>query len=181
MNAFENQIFDFVTSGTIRCSEAAGLILSRFEPVVERKFSGNQYMFGPERKIQIKPLNLIDGILRTQKIVDGLYYVLVEEMVDVGRRSERKYLVATPVMNVCENGQTVKKQENFKVAIAMECPRMGRKLHCVQLDFSGDGENQTMTLLEIEDVGVVEKIGTNLAYVRDAKSWLEYIVSYHGK
>lgn len=181
MGAIENRIYDFVTSGTIGRDENPGLILSRYGPVLEKRFSGNQYMFGEKRSIQIKPINVMDGIVSVKKIVDGLHFAVIEKYEHVGKVGEQPYLIVSPVFQEHMKKQIVKPNQLFNVAISNKCPKIGQKLHCVQLDFSEDGDTQLLTPIEIKVVGVVEMIGNGLAYVRDAENWFEYIVSYHSK
>ena len=181
MGAIENKIFDFVTSGIIGRNERPGLILSRYEPVQGKRFSGNQYLFGAERKIQIKPINLIDGVVSVKKIVDGLHFAVLEEYEHVGKIGEEPYLVVSPVFYTDRKIPTVKFNQIFKAAIANKCPRIGQKLHCMLIEFSTDGDSQLLTPVEISNVGVVEMMGEGLAYVRDSENWFEYIVSYNSK
>ena len=179
MGAIENRIYDFVTSGTIGWDEKVGLILSRYKPTCERQFSGNQYVFGTEKSIQVTPINVMDGIVSVKEIVEGLHFAVIEKYEHVGKVAEQPYLVVSPVFREYMKKQVVKPNKIFKAAIAIKCPKIGQKLHCMLMDFSADGKSQLLTPKEIKKVGVVERIGDGLAYVRDAEDWFEYIVSYH--
>jgi hypothetical protein len=181
VGAIENEIYNFVTSGIVGRYENPGLILSRYGPAIAKRFSGNQYMFGDIGSIQVKPIKASEGIVSVQKITQGLHFTVIEKYENIGNVEEEPYLIVSPVFHEHNGRQIVKPNPNFKVAISNKCPKIGHKLHAVQLDFSEDGDTQILTPIEIKVVGVVEKIGEGLAYVRDAESWFEYIVSYHSK